>query len=236
MARLAPAQAGSARRGHHAGMAPLFADRTEAAHALAARLVAADLARPVVVLALPRGGVPIGAVVAQRLHAPLDLLLVRKIGAPGQPELAVAAVVDGAAPETVVDAALAEATGADDAHIRHGVAGALRELERRRRVYLAGRPAVPLQGATAIVVDDGIATGTTVRAALKAVRRRGAAHVVLAVPVAPHDTLAALAADVDAVVCLAEPSPFRAVGDHYADFRQLGDDDVLAALEAAPSP
>lgn len=211
----------------------LFADRTEAGRALADRLAGEGLPGRVVVLALPRGGVPIGAEVARRLGAPLDLLLVRKIGAPWQPELAVAALVDGPEPDIVVDAEIAAATGVDDAYIRREAARERRENERRRHLYLHDRAAVPLEGATAIVVDDGIATGTTVRAALKALRRRRAAHSVLAVPVAPHEVLAALRQEVDRVVCLAEPEPFRAVGLHYADFPQVGDDEVVAALASA---
>lgn len=108
----------------------------------------------------------------------------------------------------------------------------LPELERRRRLYLAGRAPLPVSGATAIVVDDGIATGTTVRAAMKALRRRGPARIVVAAPVAPRDTLAALRAEADAVVCLAQPDPFHAIGLHYADFHQLPDDEVLAILAA----
>lgn len=212
---------------------PLFADRQDAARALASRLAQEHLPGPLVVLALPRGGVPVGAEVARRLNAPLDLLLVRKIGAPWQPELAVAAVVDGPAPEVVVDEPTAADLGADAAYIRREAERGLQEIARRRRLYMHDRPPLPLKGVTAIVVDDGIATGTTVRAALKAVRRRGAQAVVLAVPVAPHDTLMALRHLVDRLVCLAEPSPFRSVGLHYADFRQLTDDDVMHALEAA---
>jgi len=212
---------------------PLFADRAEAARRLAARLAGEHLPQPIVVLALPRGGVPIGAEVARVLHAPLDLLLVRKIGAPWQRELAVAAVVDGERPEVVIDEETSRATGASRAYIDEQAGVEWREIERRRRVYQRGRPPLPVQGATVVVVDDGIATGTTMRAALKALRRRGAGFVVLAVPVAPHDTLIALAAEVDRVICLAEPSPFRAIGLHYGDFHQVGDDEVIAALDAA---
>ena len=214
---------------------PLFADRADAAKRLAARLVAEQLPAPVVVLALPRGGVPIGAEVARRLGVPLDLLLVRKIGAPGQPELAVAAVVDGDAPEVVIDEALAAATGADAAYIDAQAQVQWRELERRRHVYLHGRARVPVAGATVIVVDDGIATGTTVRAALKALRRRRPGQLVLAVPVAPHDTIVSLQREVDRVVCLAQPPDFHAIGLHYADFHQVGDDEVIAALDAGPA-
>jgi len=216
-------------------MTRAFTDRTEAGRALAERLVRMSLAAPVVVLALPRGGVPIGAEVARALNAPLDLLLVRKIGAPYQRELAVAAVVDGQPPDIVVDDETMAMTGVDRSYIEAEAKQELREIERRRRVYLRGRAPVGVDGATVVVVDDGIATGTTVRAALKALRRRHPARLVLAVPVAPSDTLAMLRAEVDDIVCLAEPFPFHAIGLHYDDFHQVGDDEVLAALDAAPA-
>ncbi len=217
-------------------MTQRFADRTEAGRALASRLADEHLPAPRVVLALPRGGVPIGAEIARRLHAPLDLLLVRKIGAPWQRELAVAAVVDGDKPELVIDEELRLATGTSREYIADEAKIEWQEIARRRALYLQGRAPVPVQGATAIVVDDGIATGTTMRAALKAVRRRGAARIVLAVPVAPHDTLMQLRAEVDQVICLREPHPFRAIGLHYVDFHQLGDEEVIAALQAAAMP
>lgn len=214
---------------------PFFKNRTEAGQRLAERLASEQLVAPVVVLALPRGGVPVAAEVARRLAAPLDLLLVRKIGAPWQRELAVAAVVDGDAPEVVVDEGLSAYAGADRAYLERETAAALAEIERRRQVYLQGRQPLSLTGATVVLVDDGIATGTTVpvRAALKAVRRRGAAWIVLAVPVAPHDTLMALRSQCDRIICLAEPQPFRAVGLHYLDFHQVEDVEVQAALTAA---
>jgi putative phosphoribosyl transferase len=214
-------------------MAALFDNRSAAGQALARALAGRRWPGPVVVLALPRGGVPVAAEIASALHAPLDLLLVRKIGAPGQPELAIAAVVDGTPPETVVDAETAAFAGVGRAQIDARAAAELPELARRRRVYLQGRPPLPVQGCTAIVVDDGVATGTTVRAALLALRRRGPARTVLAVPVAPADTLAALAGEVDEIVCLAQPWPFIAIGQHYRDFHQLGDGEVIAALAAA---
>ncbi len=213
-----------------------FADRAEAGRALAQRLVEIPLPRPLVVLALPRGGVPIGAEVARALHAPLDLLLVRKIGAPWQRELAVAAVVDGQPPDIVLDDETMALTGVDAAYIQAEAKKAMQEIERRRQVYLHDRAPVGVEGATAIVVDDGIATGTTVRAALKALRRRNPARLVLAVPVAPSDTLAVLRGEVDEIVCLVEPFPFHAIGLHYRDFHQVGDDEVLAALAAAGEP
>lgn len=217
-------------------MTAVFDNRAAAGRALARTLASRRWPGPVVVLALPRGGVPVAAEVARALQAPLDLLLVRKIGAPAQPELAIAAVVDGTPPDTVVDEAASAWAGVDRAGIEARVAEALPELERRRRLYLQGRAPLPLHGCTAIVVDDGVATGTTVRAALVALRRRGPAHTVLAVPVAPADTLAALAAEVDEVVCLARPWPFQAVGQHYRDFHQVGDGEVLVAMATAIRP
>jgi putative phosphoribosyl transferase len=208
-------------------------DRHEAGRALAERLAKMALPRPIVVLALPRGGVPIGAEVARALKAPLDLLLVRKIGAPWQPELAVAAIVDGTPPDIVLDEDTMALAGVDKAYVETQAGHELQEIERRRSAYLQGRAPIAVDGATVIVVDDGIATGTTVRAALKALRRRQPARLVLAVPVAPSDTLAALRSEVDDIVCLAEPTPFHAIGLHYRDFHQVGDDEVLAAMDAA---
>ena len=214
-------------------MSPLFSSRSDAAEALAERLESMQLAPPVVVLALPRGGVPIGAVVARRLHGALDLVLVRKIGVPWQPELAVAAVVDGQPPDIVVDDEVQRLTGVSRDEIDAQAVIELAEIARQRRLYLRDREPIALGGATAVVVDDGIATGTSIRAALKALRQRHAAWLVLAVPVAPCDVVAALRLLVDELVCLAEPHPFRAVGLHYGDFGQVSDAQVLAALVVA---
>jgi putative phosphoribosyl transferase len=211
-------------------MHPGFADREEAARELAARLLQIQLPAPRLVLALPRGGVPIGAEVARRLQAPLDLLLVRKIGAPGQPELAVAAVAEGEHAEVVIDEETCQATATPRAYIEQQTPAAWQEIQRRRALYLQGRAPLPVAGATVIVVDDGVATGSTMRAALRVLRQRGAARLVLAVPVAPHDTVAALRREVDQLVCLHEPSPFGGVGAHYRDFHQVSDDEVIAAL------
>ena len=217
-------------------MSRTFADRVEAGRALAERLLTLHLPPPIVVLALPRGGVPVGAEVARALGAPLDLLLVRKIGVPWQRELAVAAVAEGEPPDIVVDDEVQRATGVSAAYIEAQAQLELQEIARRRRFYLHGRSAVGVEGCTAIVIDDGIATGTTVRAALRALRRRRPARLVLAVPVAPADTLAALRSEVDQVVCLSQPRPFHAVGQHYDEFHQVGDDEVIAALEMARPP
>ncbi|MDO9094250.1 MAG: phosphoribosyltransferase family protein [Rubrivivax sp.] len=216
-------------------MTKVFANRIEAGRLLAEHLAARNWPGRCVVLALPRGGVPIGAIVARALGAPLDLLLVRKIGAPGQPELAVAAVVDGTPPQLVVDETLCAALGVDRHYIDARMAEELREIERRRRTYLRGRAPLDITGATAIVVDDGIATGTTVRAALRALRQRNPQRLVLAVPVAPEDTLEALQGEVDDVVCLQTPWPFHAIGQFYRDFHQVGDDEVLAELDSLAS-
>lgn len=217
-------------------MSAVFADREEAGRLLARRLASRPRERPLVVLALPRGGVPVGLEVARALRAPLDLLLVRKIGAPWQPELAVAAVVDGQPPQLVVDEETSTMTGADADYIEKARLRELGEIERRRHVYLRGRAPVPVTGATVIVVDDGIATGTTMRAALKGLRQMKPKRLVVAVPVAPADTIAALAAEVDEVVCLEQPEFFHAIGNHYADFHQVPDEEVVAALRAAEAP
>ena len=209
-----------------------FMDRVEAGRLLGQRLAALRLVDPVV-LALPRGGVPVAAEVARALHAPLDLLMVRKIGAPGQRELAVAAVVDGGHPEIVVDEESLRLSGADRAYVDAEAAHELKEIERRRALYLRGRGPVPLAGKSVVLVDDGIATGTTVRAALKALQRSNAACLVLAVPVAPADTAAQLRAEVDDLVCLSQPEFFHAVGAHYRDFHQIEDDEVIALLDTA---
>lgn len=210
-----------------------FADRAQAGRLLGERLSQLRFSAPPVVLALPRGGVPVGAEVARALQAPLDLLLVRKIGTPWQPELALAAVVEGDPPQIVVDEEVQRNVRSDAGYIERQAQIELREIARRRQVYLRGRAPVPLAGRSVVVVDDGIATGTTMRAALKALGRRGAAQRVLAVPVAPQDTLERLRAEVDEVVCLATPLPFRAVGAHYLQFPQLEDAEVIAALDAA---
>lgn len=217
-------------------MARQFADRATAGRLLGEQLAALDLERPVV-LALPRGGVPVAVEVARALDAPLDLLLVRKIGVPWQPELAVAAVVDGDSPQIVVEERVRREGAISLEYIEAEAGKQLVEIERRRAAYLQGRAPVPVNNCTAIVVDDGIATGTTVRAALRALRQRKPHQLVLAVPVAPLETIEMLRSEVDRIVCLAQPEPFYAIGLHYADFHQLSDDEVVAALaEAARTP
>lgn len=213
-------------------MNEIYRNREAAGRQLAARVAALHLQAPVVV-ALPRGGVPVAAEVSRVLGAPLALAMVRKLGAPGQRELAVGAVVDGEYPEVVIDEDLAAMTGADNEYLEAAVGQALREIERRRGVYLQGRPAVPLASRDVVVVDDGIATGASMKAALHALRRHKPARLVLAVPVASRGAIEALSPLADVVVCLWQPEYFHAVGAYFADFRQVEDDEVVAALQAA---
>lgn len=215
--------------------APLFADRAEAGRRLAARLLDLALDRPVI-YALPRGGVPVAAVIAAALGAPLDLVLVRKLGAPRQPELAIGAVVNGDDAETVLNPDIMRLTGADDAYLATAREAALREIARRRERYLSGRARTDPRGRAAVVVDDGLATGATARAALHALRRRGPSRLVLAVPVAPPETVTALREEADEVVCLAEPHRFGSIGRFYEDFHQLDDAEVIALLAANRPP
>jgi len=212
----------------------VFESRAEAGRLLAAELAARAWERPVV-LALPRGGVPVGLEVARGLGCPLDLVLVRKVGAPYQPEFAIAAVVDGDPPRLVRNPALGAWEGREwERHLKDAYREASAEIRRRREAYLAGRTPVPVDGRTAIVVDDGLATGTTMRAAVEALRMRGAARVVVAVPVAPPDAARALAAVADEFVCLETPAAFGAVGAFYDDFHQLDDAEVVRLMRDAP--
>ena len=208
----------------------IFVDREEAGRLLASELLRFKDQQPVV-LALPRGGVPVAVEVADALHAPLDLILVRKIGAPWQPELAIAAVVDGDRPETVVNQAIVDQFGIGDSYLKEQEARQLAEIERRRQLYLADRPRAGLAGRTAIITDDGIATGATMQAALHAIRRTQPKYLVLAVPVAPPDTIERLRREVDEVVCLLRPAAFGAISLFYADFHQITDDEIVGMLD-----
>lgn len=213
----------------------LFRDRTDAGRQLADRLLTYKERNPVV-LALPRGGVPIGLEIARVLAAPLDIVLVRKLGAPSRPELALGAVVDGPHPEVFVNREIAEALAVPDEYVQAEADRQLHEIERRRGLYLGGRPPVDLAGRAAIVVDDGIATGATARVALRAARRGGAAEVILAAPVAPPDSAVELGQECDEAVFLDTPRDFGAVGFYYRDFAQLTDDDVRRLLAEATQP
>jgi putative phosphoribosyl transferase len=212
-----------------------FRDRTQAGRLLAAEL-RRFAGRDPVVLALPRGGVPVGFEIARALGAPLDLVLVRKIGAPHQPELAVAAVVDGEQMEIVVNEDVAASLQLPKGYVEQQAARQVEEIERRRRLYLGERERVAVEGRTALVVDDGIATGATVRASLRAVRRRKPGRLVLAVPVAPPEAVESLRHEVDEVVCLHTPDDLYAIGQFYDDFSQVEDDEVRELLERAAPP
>jgi putative phosphoribosyl transferase len=209
-----------------------FRDRADAGRQLVPRLMAYVDQNPVV-LALPRGGVPVAFEVAKALRAPLDLIFVRKIGAPGHAEFGLGAIVDGAHPQVVLNEETVDRLHVPPRYIREETERQLREIERRREHYLAGRPPIDVAGRVAIVVDDGIATGSTVRAALKGLSRARPARLILAVPVAPADTIDRLRTEADDVICLMTPEPFYAVGEHYDDFRQTSDREVTTLLDEA---
>ena len=209
-----------------------FMDRAEAGRRLAELLADKGYADPVV-LALPRGGVPVGLEVARALKAPLDLVMVRKLGVPYQPELAAGAVVNGSNPEIVVNDEVAKHAGLSQEDLEEMAEVQLEEIRRRRDIYLRGRAQAEVAGRTAIIVDDGIATGATTRAAIRGIRQRSPAKLVLAVPVAPRDAVERLREEVDDIVCAETPEFFYAIGAHYVDFRQLEDDEVVRMLDEA---
>ena len=210
-----------------------FRDRMDAGRRLAAALADYKDQQPNI-LALPRGGVPVAAEVAAALNAPLDLVLVRKIGVPFQPELAMGAVVDGGTPLVVRNEDVIRLAGIDESEFKAVCDSELGEIERRRQRYLGKRKRVDITGRTAIVVDDGIATGATTRAALRATRMRNPKKLVLAVPVAPSDCLAEMRREADEVVCLEDYQPFEAIGLYYSDFRQISDEEVIEILGRFP--
>jgi putative phosphoribosyl transferase len=224
----------------------VFLDRTDAGRRLAEAVRVRPLADPVV-LALPRGGVPVGIEVARAVAADFDVFVARKVGAPGRPELGVGAVAEvrdaelaagspaastqGSAEPTVwLDRALLRRLGLAPDDVAETIAAEKVELQRRVQVYRGGRPPVPVRGRTVILVDDGIATGGTVRASLRALSSSHADRVLLAVPVGPIDVLASLGEECDEVVALAAPRNFRAVGAWYRVFDQLSDETVIALL------
>ena len=179
------------------------------------------------ILALPRGGVPVAAEVAAALNAPLDLILVRKIGVPFQPELAMGAVVDGGAPIIVRNEDVIRSAAIDEMQFQAVCDGELAEIERRRQRYLGSREHVNVTGRTAIVIDDGIATGAT----LRATRVRNPKKLVLAVPVAPSESIVAMREEADEVICLEDHEFFEAIGLYYRDFRQISDEEVIEMLK-----
>lgn len=210
----------------------LFVDRVDAGSRLAARLehLRAD---DLVVVGLPRGGVPVAAQVAEHLGAPLDLIVVRKLGVPQQPELAMGAIGEGGVRVINDDVVRGVGVTADDLALvaaREGV-----ELDRRARRFRGDRPRIPLEGRTVVVVDDGIATGSTARAACQIARAQGAARVVVAAPVAPPNWTVGFGDDADELVCLATPQRFFAIGEWYGDFSQTSDEEVTACLQRVGS-
>jgi putative phosphoribosyl transferase len=207
----------------------IFADRKEAGQRLAAILPALDPASSIVI-ALPRGGVPVAAEICSAFGLPLDLIFVRKIGAPGQPELAVGAITNGAAPMVTVNDRIAKAFGLTPAQVSQMGQSLLPEIARRREIYLAGRAPLPRRGKTLVVVDDGVATGATLLASLKALRKEGPKAIIVAMPVGPSDLAQMLAGLADEVFCLSDLRHFGAVGGAYRMFPQVDDDTVGATL------
>ncbi len=210
---------------HDAGM---FRDRAEAGDRLATALLERAFPRPLVVLAIPRGGVIVAAPVARRLRAPLDVVVPHKLGAPDNAELAIGAVAPGV---QVLDRRMIHLLGVSETYLDREVVAQEREIERRTAMYREGRPVAPLDGSTGVVVDDGVATGSTAIAALRWARAAGAEHVVFAAPVGPPNAARLLAADADEVVILELPDRFRAVGEWYESFDQVTDREVLAVLQ-----
>ncbi|MCF4119661.1 dienelactone hydrolase family protein [Antribacter sp. KLBMP9083] len=207
-----------------------FADRVDAGRKLATKLLRLR-DEPVVVLGLPRGGVPVAFEVATALGAPLDVILVRKVGVPFQPELAMGALGEDGV--RIVNDEIVRKVGVSEHQFADVESRERGELERRALRFRGDRPRVPLAGRTAVVVDDGIATGSTARAACQVARAHGAGRVVLAVPVAPPDWTARLGGDADELVCLDTPDHFSAISEYYVDFSQTSDDEVIACLERA---
>jgi putative phosphoribosyl transferase len=207
----------------------VFRNRHEAGRQLAAALTSFKDERPVV-LALPRGGVPVASEVAESLAAPLDLVLVRKIGVPEQPEFAMGAVVEGSPPVTLRNEQVLHALRIDDRDFDLVRDRELTEIERRRRVYLGDRPRIDVAGRVAVLVDDGIATGMTMRAAARATAMRGPSRIVIAAPVAAVDIAEDLRKEIGEVICLEEHEHLFAIGYHYAEFSQVSDEDVRRIL------
>ena len=209
-----------------------FADRRDAGHRLAAALQHLRGKAPVI-LALPRGGVPVGYEVARALGAPLDILIVRKLGAPGNPEFGLGAVVDGPELTTVLDESLVRLVAPPPGYVEAETRRQGDEIARRRTLYAPARPRISILGRCAVVVDDGIATGGTARAALRALRLQAPSRLVLAAPVASVEAAEALGAESDEAVFLATPADFEAVGAFYNDFQQTEDDEVVRLLREA---
>ena len=211
-----------------------FVNRTEAGRKLAKLLSGYAGRDDVIVLGVPRGGVPVAFEIAQALKAPLDVFLVRKLGAPGHEELAMGAISSGGI--RILDHETIDALGVTELDIEATTAREQKELQRRERVYRGGRPPLELHGKTVIVVDDGIATGSSMRAGIKALRHMKPARIVVAVPVAPASTCGRLEREVDEMVCLETPELFYAIGQFYEDFSQVTDEEVQGLLRQAVEP
>jgi putative phosphoribosyl transferase len=209
----------------------IFRDREEAGRLLGAELKRVGRMRDPIVLALPRGGVPVGFEVARALDAPLDVLVVRKLGYPGQEELAIGAIASGGV--RVLNEELLAGTGLPAGAVERIAQRERLELERREKAYRGEAPSPRLEGRSVILVDDGLATGATMSAAVAAVRQLRPAEVIVAVPVAPHETVARLDREADLVICLETPRPFLAIGSLYASFPQLRDEEVVELLARA---
>lgn len=208
----------------------LFRNRIEAGKKLAGALQSYKGAKQTVVLGLPRGGVVTAYEVAKALHLPLDVLVPRKIGAPDNPELAIGAIAGSG---TVLDRELIERLGVSESYIQAEIEKQKKEAERRISLFRVGKPPQDYRGWTAILIDDGIATGSTMRASIAALKKMHAAKIVVAVPVAPPDTISDLKKEVDAVICLYTPSSFMAVGQFYDEFAQTQDEEVIELLRKA---
>ncbi|MDP9203170.1 MAG: phosphoribosyltransferase [Gemmatimonadota bacterium] len=218
-------------------MPPLFQDRVDAGRHLATALSKYADQPDLLILALPRGGVPVAFEVARALHAPLDVFLVRKLGFPGHEEFAMGALASGGV--RILDGEVLRMFNVPLDVIERVTEIELRELERREKQYRDDRPPPDVEGHTVILIDDGLATGSTMRAAVAALRKEGAKKIVVAVPVAPPETCEALREEVDDIVCAVTPDPFRAVGLWYADFSQTTDEEVrelLARAREIPAP
>jgi putative phosphoribosyl transferase len=210
-----------------------FRDRAEAGRMLAETLREYADRKDVVVLALPRGGVPVGYEVAKALNAPLDVFVVRKLGLPGQEELAMGAIASGGV--RVLNRELISALGIPDEMVEEVTQEEQRELERREREYRDGRPPIDVRGRTVILVDDGLATGSSMRVAVLALKQKQPAQIVVAVPVAPRESCAEMESVADKVVCAVTPEPFWGVGQWYEDFSQTSDEEVRDLLRRAAS-
>jgi len=213
----------------------IYVNRSDAGKRLARELAGYKSQDPVI-LALPRGGVPVAAEIARAFDAPLDLMLVRKLGVPFEPELAMGAIIDGGEPHVVRNEDVLALLAMSEEEFKQICERELAEIERRRKLYLKDRLRADVKDRVVIVVDDGVATGATTRAALQAVRKRGPRKLVLAVPVAPTSTLEELSGEADDIVCLQRHEPFYAIGLYYADFHQITDEEVIDILLKARAP